>query len=283
MSKEWRIVRTIVRKADIIIEVVDSRDPWGTRSHRLEKIVNKMGKKLLIVINKADLVPRYVLERWVEILRREYPSIYISASKRLGTRLLWKYIKMLSPKRPVTVAIVGLPNVGKSTILNILKGSHSAGTSPIPGYTKHVMIVRASTWLRVIDTPGVIPRVSKEELIIKSALRPEALEDPLPAATKLLEIILEKNPGILKKTYGFATSDPYEFIEKYAKKRGLLLRGGRLNIEEAARIIIRDWQSGKLNFYFKPEDYGLSSHTSSSNSSNSSNPPIRSAEHSIEQ
>ncbi len=258
MGKEWQLVRRVVSNADIVLEVVDARDPWGTRSERLERLADGLGKDIIIVINKADLVPREVLEKWVRVFRsRNLRAVYVSAARRLGTRFIWRSIKSVSRKDVVVVAVVGLPNVGKSTIINILKGSHSVGTSPIPGYTKHVTRLRAATWLRVIDTPGVIPRGSKEELALRSALRPEALDDPVPAAVKLIEMIVSKDPGFLENVYKIEYKDPYIFLEMLAKKRGLLAKGGIPRVEEAAKIVIRDWQKGKITFYLEPKDYGL--------------------------
>ena len=257
MKDAWAIVRKVVREADVVLEVVDARDPMATRSRELERMAAEEGKKLVIVINKADLVPREVLEEWKRALSREYPTIYVGARERLGTRFLWRIIKRVTGKRPVVVAVVGLPNVGKSTILNVLKGRHSVSTSPVPGWTKHATLARAATWLKVIDTPGVVPRGEEEELAVRGALRPESLEDPVPAALKLIEVLRRKEPDFLKKYYGVDEGDPLRALEELARRRNLLKKGGEPNVEEAARVLLRDWQSGELAVYFTPEDYGL--------------------------
>ena len=253
----WFQLKAVLRKADVVMEVVDARDPLSTRSPELERLVERLGKKLVIVINKADLVPREVLDQWKLVLSREYPTIYLSARERLGTRWLWRIVKQLTSKRPVVVAVAGLPNVGKSTILNILKGKHSASTSPIPGWTKTWMMARAATWLKVVDTPGVVPKGDEEELAIRGALRPEALDDPVPAAVKLITLLKEKDPDFLKRYYGVEEDDPIAALEKIAERRGLLKKGGKPNVEEAARVLLRDWQTGRIVVYFTPEDYGL--------------------------
>jgi ribosome biogenesis GTPase A len=257
LRNAWSIVKRVVKEADVVLEVVDARDPMATRSRELEKMVAEEGKKLVIVINKADLVPREVLEEWKRVLSREHPTIYVGARERLGTRFLWRIIKRVTDKRPVVVAVVGLPNVGKSTILNVLKGRHSVSTSPVPGWTKHATLARAATWLKVIDTPGVVPRGEEEELAVRGALRPESLEDPVPAALKLIEVLRRKEPDFLKKYYGVDESDPLRALEELARRRNLLKKGGEPNVEEAARVLLRDWQSGELAVYFTPEDYGL--------------------------
>ncbi len=264
VSKFDRIVWQVISEADLVIEVLDARIPLESRCRRIERIVERKGKPLVLVINKSNLVPRPVMEEWRKIFSREYPTIYISARDRLGTRRLWQVIKKNAPKLPVKVAVVGYPNVGKSSIINILKGRHSLGTSPIPGFTKHKQLVKASQMIYVIDTPGVFPSPKKEpEIAVISALRPESLDDPVIPALKLLEIALKKSPLSIEETYKIKvdTKDPYTILAKIAERRGLLLKDGKLNIDEAARILIRDWQSGRLIFYFTPSDYGLSPST----------------------
>ncbi len=255
-DKLWIMVKKVIRQADVVLEVVDSRNPEGTRSRIVERYVKSLGKPLIIVINKADLVPREVLDEWKNVLSREFPTIYISAQKRLGTRRLWMILKKYRRNSKLKVAVVGYPNVGKSMIINLLKGRHSVGTSPIPGFTKHTQAVRAAKWLKVIDTPGVVPLREKDEvsLVLKCSISPEELEDPVTPALGLIKIALEKNPTVFKETYGIESTDPLKIIEELAERRKLYLKGGRLNIEEAARIIIRDWQKGKLVFYFLPNE-----------------------------
>ncbi|ABL78225.1 GTPase [Thermofilum pendens] len=257
-----RDVKRVIARADVVVEVVDARDPWATRSPEIERYAVRLGKPLLVVVNKSDLVPRDVLEKWRKVLEKHFPVVFISATKRMGTRMLWRSLRRVAPRKPrgkpVVAAVVGIPNVGKSTIINYLKGSHSVGTSPIPGFTKSITRLRAAGWLRVIDTPGVVPRMSQEELALRGALRPESLDDPVPAAKKLLELIMCKKPGLLKELYDVEAEDPVVFLENLARRRGLLGKGGVPLVEEAARIVLRDWQTGKNTFYLEPEDYGLS-------------------------
>ncbi|MFP3160188.1 MAG: GTPase, partial [Vulcanisaeta sp.] len=151
-EEAWRRVRSVLEMSDLVLEVIDARDPVETRNRRLEDLVNRLGKSLMMVINKADLVPMEVLKEWRRFLERDYPTVFISARGRLGTRKLIVNIKRYAPRLPVRVSVVGYPNVGKSTIINYLKGRHVAETSPVPGWTIGEQIVRAKQWLVVIDT-----------------------------------------------------------------------------------------------------------------------------------
>ncbi|MDT7863813.1 MAG: GTPase [Vulcanisaeta sp.] len=256
-EEAWRRVRSVLEMSDLVLEVIDARDPVETRNRRLEDLVNRLGKSLMMVINKADLVPMEVLKEWRRFLERDYPTVFISARDRLGTRKLIVNIKRYAPRLPVRVSVVGYPNVGKSTIINYLKGRHVAETSPVPGWTIGEQIVRAKQWLVVIDTPGVVPvEEVKDEalLVIKGAIDPSKLDDPLVPAIKLIMRIKSFNPKAFMERYGVDSEDPMELLELVGRRRGLLMRGGKVNIREAAIAVIRDWILGKLTYYYRPGD-----------------------------
>ncbi len=251
----WSRVRKIVKEADVVLEVLDARDPLATRAVEVERLADEEGKVTIIVINKADLIPREVAEAWKRYFSRERPTIYISALNRLGTRMLWRTIRAYAPQLPVKVAVVGYPNVGKSTIINYLKGRHVAPTSPVPGWTRGEQIVKAAQWLKVIDTPGILPIPKTDaDIVIKSLAPPEELDDPYTLARELVARVLHYLPNFFREKYGFEGNDPDTIIEEYARWRGFLLKGGRLNLEEAARAIIRDWQQGKIVYWYYPPE-----------------------------
>lgn len=254
--KAWRRLKNAVKDADVIVEVLDPRDPPAFRLREFEDEMVKMGKSVILVINKSDLVPRGIVERWKKILSKDFPTIYISARKRLGTgelrRLILRSAK--GKKKIINVAVVGYPNVGKSTIINILKGAHSAPTGAKPGLTRHVQIIRRGR-LRILDTPGVFPIEDEINLIYKGAIRIDKLDDPIHYCEKLLKYILEIDEDSIKKTYGIEEKEPIKIIESLALLRRKLKKGGVLDIETAARIILKDWQDGKIVAWRKPERY----------------------------
>ena len=254
----WRDLRLVVSRADVVLEVLDARDPIGTMSKRLEKIVSSLGRELILVLNKSDLVPRRVVEEWTRLFRgRGYHAVYIAARDHKGTRILRREIKRVAPAFPVVVAVVGYPKTGKSTIINALKGRHSASTSPIPGspgYTHHIQLYRIDSKILMIDTPGVIPvEGSVLERIIRGS-SPEQLDDPVRPAIMLIERILEHNPYAIRQAYGIKENDPVKILEEIAKKRGWYYKLSKEPlIEEAARTVIRDYHRGKIPFYITPD------------------------------
>ncbi|MHA1721643.1 MAG: GTPase [Candidatus Baldrarchaeia archaeon] len=252
-KKTWKSVFKVISEADIVLEILDSRDPESFRNKKIEEIATKQGKKLILVINKSDLVPKDTLEKWKRKLSKEYPTVYISSKDRLGTRILRKTILKHASRIPVKVALIGYPNVGKSSIINVLKGKHSAGTSPIPGFTKHSQLFRITPKIFILDTPGVYPAEDEVSLMLKSALEVEKIKDPINCALELIKFVKEKDPEQLIKAYGIESNDDLEFLEKLAIKRGRLLKGGEPDVEEMARIILRDWQRGKIIVWKDPE------------------------------
>jgi len=262
----WRTLAWIVRRADVVLEVVDARDPMSSRSRRLERMAQALGKKLIIVINKADLVPRDVADKWKRILEdMGYPTVYMAARDHKGTRVLRRKIKSVAESEPIIVAVTGFPKTGKSTIINALKGRHAASTSPIPGspgYTTHAQLYRIGNNMYMIDTPGVIP---VEGGFLEAVIRgrpPEQLRDPVRPAMLLLERALQYSPDSVRKAYGIEERDPYRILELIALKRGWRYRSdGEPLVEEAARTVIRDYHEGKLLFYVPPEEYLLGKKT----------------------
>ncbi len=250
----------LVKKADVIVEVIDIRDPISTRSRRLEKIVEAFDKKLLMVLNKADLVPRLVAEKWKRIIEGYgYDVLYVSATKRLGTRILRGTIRWIAESKPFVAVVVGYPKTGKSSIINALRARKGASTSPVPGspgYTKIHQLYKVEPGFYLIDTPGTIPiEGSWPEAIIRGK-SPEELRDPVPPAVALIEKILKYNPKAFEETYRITAKDPYLILEKLAKNRGWIYKKSKEPlIEEAARTIIRDYHKAKIKFFIPPEEF----------------------------
>ncbi|MHA1300096.1 MAG: YlqF/YawG family GTPase [Candidatus Helarchaeota archaeon] len=253
MDRFINVVYENIRFADVILEVIDARDPVGTRNKKIEKFIVENNKILILVMNKADLVPKNIILKWNTILNREFPTIYAGKSKKFGIspKLLKKEIKQRCKKPNIKILIIGYPNVGKSTIINSLKGKLTVGTSPEAGFTRGKQFIRLSEDILLIDTPGVIPydESDKINLVLKNALRVEKVEDPYFVVAEILNRVDKK---IIETTYDIEFSDVDELLEKFARKRGKLLPGNEPNMDEAARIIIRDWQRGKIPYYFLP-------------------------------
>jgi len=242
MPAYWKIVNNVIKEADILLEIIDARLINESRNKEIEDKVKRAGKVLIYVLNKCDLVEKSELEKAKRKLR---PCVFVSAKKYLGTGLLREEILKRAPKDKFKVGVLGYPNTGKSSIINALRGRGAAPTSPISGFTRGIQLIKISKRMYLIDTPGVFPYKEKDE--VKHALfaaRTFAdLKDPEGAAME----IIERFPRHVEKYYKVKHSDdPEETLEQVALKLKKLRKGGLPDTNAAARIILRDWQEGKI-------------------------------------
>ncbi|XRO77170.1 GTPase [Methanocaldococcus sp. 10A] len=246
-----KIVNKIIDECDVILLVLDARDPEMTRNKELEKKIKSKGKKLIYVLNKADLVPKDILERWKKIFGEN--TVFVSAKRRLGTKILRDMIKKSlkeMDKKDGKVGIVGYPNVGKSSIINALTGKRKALTGSVAGLTKGEQWVKLTKNIKLMDTPGVLEMRDEDDLVISGALRLEKVENPIPPALKILNRIYNFDNTIIKEYFGvnYEKVDE-ELLKKIGNKRGYLTKGGGVDLIRTAKAIIKEYQDGKLNYY----------------------------------
>jgi len=256
----WRLVEEILTLSNVVLELVDSRDPLNTRCPKLERLAAKLGRPVVVVINKADLVPRPVCEAWVRYFREVegLEAVYISAQRRLGTRVLRGKVVEVAERAGardrIVVSVFGVPKVGKSTLVNTLKGRHSATTSPYPGtpgYTVKARLYRIGGRLYLVDTPGVLPpEGGGVESLIRSKPVDE-LDNPIAVAAELVAKVLKYNPKAFEVAYGTTSASAEEILAYVAKRRGWV-RGGEPDLYEAAKALIRDYLDGKIVYYYEP-------------------------------
>ncbi|MEM4718066.1 MAG: GTPase [Desulfurococcaceae archaeon] len=256
----WSQVERLISRSDMVLHVLDIREPLHTFSNRLVRLVEKHDKKILLVLNKCDLVPSNIREEWKNYFERNgYPSVYISATLRRGTIKLRRRIRQITKTTPLVISIVGYPKVGKSSIINALKGRHSATTSPYPGspgYTRTFQLYRVSKDMLVIDSPGILPVEGDPLVKIIRGYPPEKLQDPVKAVTMLIERILRYNPDAFRVIYDTQSNDPLKILEELAIRRGWFYKKTREPlIEEAARCVIRDYHNGRIVYYTSPGKY----------------------------
>ncbi len=245
MANYWKMVNQVLEDADIVLEVLDSRLIDETRNSEIEKKVEESGKRMLYVVNKCDLVSEDYVRR---IKKRLDPCVFVSAKQKLGTIILRKAILQLAKARSkdkVIVGIVGYPNTGKSSVINALKGKHSAKASPQAGYTRGTQYVNVGSGILMIDTPGVIPFKEGDELklAIIASKNPSELNDPETVAERIIDFC----GGAVESAYGIEPNiSPEVSLANIALRIGKLKKGGLADTETAARMVIKDWQRGKI-------------------------------------
>ncbi|MFH1224421.1 MAG: GTPase [Candidatus Diapherotrites archaeon] len=259
---EKRVLR-VIRKSDILLEVLDARFAQETRNFMLEKKVQWMGKGLIVVLNKAELISGQALKALrLKLRRKGFVVVPVSCTERTGKNELKRAIstaeKELGRKmqhrvsqRGLIIGAFGYPNTGKSSLINYLSGRGSARTSAQAAFTRGEQFIRVNEGVLIIDTPGVVSFRGKpwQDLVLLNALSPNQLKDRVAAAERIVKYLLEHNRKGLAGCYGLEIAegaDPYETIEKIAVARNRLVKGGEPDIETMSRMIIADWQRGKI-------------------------------------
>ena len=247
------LVGKVIEQADIILEILDSRFIEKTRNYNIEKRVKSLGKILVYVLNKSDLVDVNSIRENKE-LEQLKPSIFFSSKDRKSAGILRTIIKIQAKKlrkESVSIGIVGYPNTGKSSIINLLIGKTVARTSPEAGFTKGVQKVKLASNLYLIDTPGIIPldensTLNRGDLIKHTEIGARSwynAKEPEMIVHKLLR----ENPGVLEEHYKIkAEGDSEILIEKLGRKMHYLKKGNLIDTDRVAKQILRDWQEGKI-------------------------------------
>ncbi|XP_047439499.1 guanine nucleotide-binding protein-like 3 [Mugil cephalus] len=282
----------VIDASDVIIEVLDARDPLGCRCPQLEEaVLQRPGdKKLLLVLNKIDLVPKEHVGRWMTYLQQEFPVVAFKAStyvrdktvqakkrrivasnevldKSRGaacfgssclTELLTSYAAARQSEVSLKVGVVGFPNVGKSSLINSVKGVLACHVAVKRGNTKHMQEVHISKSVKLIDSPGIVasPSNPPASMALRSLQVEEGQESVGEAVRTLLkqcdktEIMLQYNVPDYRNSL--------EFLNLFAKKRGFLQKGGVPNAEQAANTFLDDWTGAKLGYHSKaPGNHSL--------------------------
>lgn len=260
----WNELYKVIDSSDVIVQVLDARDPMGTRSDYVEKYLKKekAHKHLIFVLNKVDLVPTWVTQKWVALLSQEYPTMAMHASltKSFGKgaliNLLRQFSRLHSDKKQISVGFIGYPNVGKSSIINTLKSKKVCKVAPIAGETKVWQYIALMKRIYLVDCPGhVYPSGETDtEKVLKGVVRVELVSAPEDYIPAVLERV---RPEYMRRTYGVVDwTDVDDFLERVAKRTGRLLKGGEPDVNTVSKQILNDFQRGRIPYFVPPPGCG---------------------------
>ncbi|KAL9602419.1 MAG: hypothetical protein Q9219_001843 [cf. Caloplaca sp. 3 TL-2023] len=261
----WNELYKVIDSSDVVIHVLDARDPLGTRCHSVEKYIREEAphKHLIFVLNKCDLVPTSVAASWVRHLSKSYPTLAFHASitnsfgKGSLIQLLRQFSSLHSDRKQISVGFIGYPNTGKSSIINTLRKKKVCTVAPVPGETKVWQYITLMKRIYLIDCPGVVPpnaNDSEEDILLRGVVRVENVENPhvyIPA------VLRKTKPQHIERTYdvrGF--KDATEFLDLLARKSGRLLKGGEADVDGVAKMVLNDFLRGKIPWFTPPPALG---------------------------
>jgi len=243
----WQDAMKAIKDADLVLLVIDARLPELSRNEDLERKLFESDKKTIIVFNKSDLISESKL---AELKKKNKKAHFVSATEKEGLTKLRTEIIIEAKKRGVKieVGVVGYPNVGKSALTNALTRGSKSKVSSSAGTTKGVQWA-SSNQMKIIDSPGVIPFEDDEvKLGVLGAKNPDKLKDPEGVALAIVKIFLDNDRSVLERHYKIKISgeDEYEILLQIGKARKLLKKGGVVDENRTSKMIIKEWQVGKI-------------------------------------
>ena len=263
MAKTKRLIIEHLKAVDVAAELLDARIPLASANPMVEELLS--GKPRIVILNKADLADPGMTKAWESYYKRKgVAAVSMSCGNRKDKKKFLRLIKeaagpMLEKwkrrglkTRSVRIMILGIPNVGKSTLINFISGTAAARTANTPGHTRGKQWVRLSQGLDLLDTPGVLwPKFEDQVAALRLAATGAIAGDVFDADTvvpELMRVLARTAPDALREKYGIedAAADPQILLDQAGKRRGCILPGGAIDYARAQTMILNDFRSGKL-------------------------------------
>lgn len=264
MAKTRRLIEDNLKMIDVVVEILDARIPFSGRNPNFDDIIKN--KPRLLVMNKADLADRQKTDMWIEWYRRSGITVIpISCTTGMGINKVLSSARELVRERierdaekgrtrTLKLMMVGIPNVGKSSLINRLLGKASTKTGDRPGVTKGKQWLRIKGDAELLDTPGILPPKFENQELAKrlaytGAIRDEIMNTEL-LAYSLCEYLRDEYPREVIERYkikeDISDMEGYELLELIGKRRGFVISGGKVDMERAANMVLDELRGCKI-------------------------------------
>lgn len=263
MAKTRRMIEDNLKLIDVVVEILDARIPYSGRNSSFNDILKN--KPRLIIMNKYDLADKDVTDNWISYFNSQgIKVIPISCSTGFGVnKIIPSARELIADKlererekgltRSLKLMMVGIPNVGKSTLINRLVGKASTITGDRPGVTRGKQWIRIKDGVELLDTPGILPPKFEDESVAKNLAYTGAIKDTIIntelLSYSLLEYLRDNYPAELSARYkleNIENLEGYELLEYIGKKRGFVISGGEIDTERAANMVLDELRSCKI-------------------------------------
>ena len=252
---------SICNISDVIVIIMDIRNPLGTWSNVFGKIRKKMKKKIVIILNKIDLVPPFVVSQWLKIFSRHYPTIAFHASlkKFHGKKNFLNILKQLKKKiflkkNILTIGIIGFTNVGKSSVINTLRGEKSSCVSPNAGETKRRKFIKISKSIFLIDSPGIMFNENTHSFVFSTCKKKEL--NLFPENLELYDKIIDSMVGkAVNNNFNNYSKIKNSIAKEYILDFSSLKKGGNINGSKKVEEKIENFNRGTLPWFSPIPNY----------------------------
>lgn len=263
MAKTRRLIEDNLKLIDVVVEILDSRIPYSGRNPNFDDIVKN--KPRLVIMNKYDLADPAVTDSWISWYKSNGIDVVpVSCKSGMGINKITQSARNLIHEklereqakglnRNIKIMMVGIPNVGKSTLINKLSGKSSAKTGDRPGVTRGKQWITLKDGVELLDTPGILPPKIENQDIAKNLAYTGAIKDEIMdlelLSYSLLEYLRDNYTEELKTRYKIefdSSTEGWELLERIGRKRGCVVSGGEINTERAANIILDELRSATI-------------------------------------
>ena len=272
MEPYWDLIKRIIIESDLVLEILDARLVELSRNEEVERLIKEIKRPVIFVVNKSDLVSKQSIRGQIDKLSQEGVVVFVSSENKHSARILTSKIKQTfekygkrdmknkfigkpsaeyrEAKGEIVVGVLGYPNVGKSSIINMLAHRKKVKVSKKAGTTHGIHWIKASDEIKLIDTPGVIPLKAEDEIRygLIGAKDIERLKDSEVVADSIIKLFIKNNKKAFEEFYKIKieAEDYDSIINQLGIKKSFLVKGNRVDENRTAVMIVKDWQSGRL-------------------------------------